>query len=234
MSRPSSILFVGNSYFGFNNGVGWHVAQMHRSTGAARPLRSTSALITGASLAWHDVEGYFRPGAIGSYVFDESNNVVRTAFEPLFDVVLMADCSRCPVHPDLAAEFQATAARQSAVVRRHGAEPALFMTWANADQPEMTAPLAAAYDAAGRANGARVIPAGLAFAQALSQRPELHLHIADKSHPSLAGTYLAACCVYAAFFGTLADIAYDGELAWETAVFLRRIAGQTVADYLPG
>lgn len=68
MSTPrASILYVGNSYLSFNNGIGWHVSSLHASTKPARRLRITSAVITGGGLAWHDVESYFRPNAVGSY-----------------------------------------------------------------------------------------------------------------------------------------------------------------------
>src|SRR5688572_30892423 len=33
-----------------------------------------------------------------------------------------------------------------------------------------------------------------------SKRPELNLYVADKRHPSLAGTYLAACTVLASVY----------------------------------
>ena len=75
------------------------------------------------------------------------------------------------------------------------------MSWAYADKPEMTAQLAEAYTIAGNANNALVIPAGLAFARARSKQPELNLYVADKRHPSLAGTYLATCVVFAALTG---------------------------------
>jgi hypothetical protein len=53
--------------------------------------------------------------------------------------------------------------------------------------------LAREYVLAGKENGMRVVPAGLAFKKSLVDRPALTLHIADKRHPTLAGTYLAAC-----------------------------------------
>ena len=62
----------------------------------------------------------------------------------------------------------------------------------------MTAQLAEQYTIAGNANDALVIPAGLAFAKAIARRPELELYQPDKRHPTLAGTYLAACTTYAA------------------------------------
>jgi hypothetical protein len=160
---------------------------------------ATSVSITGGGLDWHDVESYFRPNALGAYSFDEANDVVFNDHDRLFDVVLMMD--QCPIHARLAATFHATVKKNSETVRRHGAKPVLLMTWAYEDRPEMTARLAEAYATAGNDNDATVVPAGLAFAAALSRRPDPRLHMDDRSHPSLAGTYLAACAVYATLFG---------------------------------
>jgi hypothetical protein len=109
----------------------------------------------------------------------------------------MMDCSQCPVHPQLAAAFHATVKKDAAIIAKYGARPVLFMSWAYKDAPEMTAQLAEQYTIAGNANDALVIPAGLAFAKAIARRPELELYQPDKRHPTLAGTYLAACTTYA-------------------------------------
>jgi hypothetical protein len=96
----------------------------------------------------------------------------------------------------------------------------------------MTAELADAYTKAGNDNGALVIPAGLAFASAAKQRPGLVLYAADRRHPSLAGTYLAAATVYAALFKTSPEgITYTAGLDQETAGFLQTVAWQTAQDY---
>jgi hypothetical protein len=110
--------------------------------------------------------------------------------------------------------------------------PVLFMSWAYADRPEMTAALADAYTKAGNDNAALVIPAGLAFAAAGKQRPGLVLHAADKRHPSVAGTYLAAATVYAALFRKSPEgLKYTAGLDGDTAGFLQTVAWQTVQDY---
>ena len=49
------------------------------------------------------------------------------------------------------------------------------MTWAYKDKPEMTGQLAEQYTIAGNDNDALVIPAGLAFAKAISKRPDMEL-----------------------------------------------------------
>jgi hypothetical protein len=107
------------------------------------------------------------------------------------------------------------------------------MSWAYADKPEMTQQLADAYTRAGNDNGALVIPAGLAFARSIRERPDLNLYVADKRHPSLAGTYLAAATTYAAIFGSSPEgNSYTAGLDAETARFLQTTAWLTVRDYL--
>jgi hypothetical protein len=69
------------------------------------------------------------------------------------------------------------------------------------------------------------------LAAALKQRPGLVLHAADKRHPSVAGTYLAAATVYAALFRKSPEgLKYAG-LDADTARFLQTAAWQTVQDY---
>jgi hypothetical protein len=37
-----SILYVGNSFLSFNNGIGWRVSRLHASANPATRLRATS------------------------------------------------------------------------------------------------------------------------------------------------------------------------------------------------
>jgi hypothetical protein len=106
------------------------------------------------------------------------------------------------------------------------------MSWAYADKPEMTAQLAEAYTIAGNDNNALVIPAGLAFARAREKQPELNLYAPDKRHPSLAGTYLAACTLFAALTGrSPVGNSYHAGIDEPTARFLQTVASETVQDY---
>ena len=231
---PRSVLYVGNSFFYYNNGIGGYVSNLLRGAvpADARPFRSTMATISGSGLQWHDVASYFRPGAVGSYSFSGNNEIVFNDRGRPFDVAIMMDCSQCPIHPQLAPVFTAEAKRDSEIVRRNGGRPAFFMSWAYADKPEMTEQLAEAYTRAGNENGALVIPAGLAFARATRERPDIDLYIWDKRHPSVAGTYLAASTIYAALFErSPEENTYDGGLAADTARFLRGVAWRTVRDY---
>jgi hypothetical protein len=144
----------------------------------------------------------------------------------------MMDCSQCPIHPQLKDVFAEHAKKGSDTARKHGAKPVLFMSWAYADKPEMTAQLAEAYTSAGNANDAFVIPAGLAFARSISKRPDLNLYAADKRHPSPAGSYLAASTVYAALYRkSPVGNSFTAGIDKETAGFLQTVAWETVQDY---
>jgi hypothetical protein len=96
----------------------------------------------------------------------------------------------------------------------------------------MTEQLAAEYTKAGKENNALVVPAGLAFAASLKARPNIELTIADKRHPTLAGTYLAACTVLASLYKTNPEgNTYTAGLDAATAKFLQTVAWQTVQEY---
>jgi hypothetical protein len=232
VTAPHSAIFIGNSFFYYNNSLHNHVSLLVRAAEPAYRLRMTSVTISGSGADWHDVDSYFRPNAIGTYSFDADNNVVFNKIDKLFDLAIMMDCSQCPIHPKLQSTFYEYSKRHSDTVRKHGAVPVFFMSWAYADKPEMTAELADAYTKAGNDNAALVIPAGLAFAAALRQRPGLVLHAGDKRHPSVAGTYLAAATVYAAVFEKSPEgLTYTAGLDGDTARFLQTVAWQTVQDY---
>ena len=229
---PASAIFIGNSFFYFNNGITSNLAPMVREASPATPFRSTMVTISGSGFDWHDVDSYFRPNAIGTYSFDANNNVVFNKLDRLFDVAILMDCSQCPIHPQLKGVFRDYAKKNADSVRTYGTRPVFFMSWAYADKPEMTAQLEQAYTAAGKEHGALVIPAGLAFARSVAQRPALNLYAPDKRHPSVAGTYLAACTTYASLFGkSPAGLKYNAGLDPDTAAFLQVIAWETVQAY---
>lgn len=231
---PKTAIFIGNSFFYYNNGLPGHLSLMEKAADPANKqvYRNTMVTIGGSGFDWHDVESYFRPNAIGSYSFDDDNNVVFIKTGKLFDVAVMMDCSQCPIHPKLKPVFTDYTKKNSEIVRAHGARPVFFMSWAYADKPEMTAPLAEAYTIAGNANNALVIPAGLAFAKATARQPELNLYAPDKRHPSLAGTYLASCVVFAALTGrSPVGNSYLAGVDAPTATFLQTVAWETVQEY---
>jgi hypothetical protein len=232
VSQPASALYIGNSFFYYNNSLHGHVGRLIAEGMPGVRHRASSATISGSGFDWHDVDSYFRPNAIGGYSFGANNTVSFNKLDKLFDLAIMMDCSQCPLHPQLKSVFKEYAKKHSDTVRKHGATPVFFMSWAYQDVPTMTEQLAEAYTQAGNDNNVFVIPAGLAFARSIQQMPELNLYVADKRHPSLAGTYLAACTVYASLFKkSPVGLKYNAGLTPEVAHHLQAVAWETERDY---
>jgi len=232
IANPASAIYIGNSFFYYNNSLHGHVGQLINEGMPGFRHRASSVTISGSGFDWHDVDSYFRPNAIGNYSFGANNVVTFNKLDKLFDVAIMMDCSQCPLHPQLAPVFKEYAKKNADIVRKYGTKPIYFMSWAYQDAPEMTAQLAEAYTREANANDAFVIPAGLAFARSIAVKPDLNLYVADKRHPSLAGTYLAAATTYAALFKkSPVGLNYNAGLPPDVARHLQTVAWDTVQDY---
>lgn len=230
-TEVKTLLWVGNSFFYYNNSMHGHLGRLVSDAGI-KGTRNTSATISGSGLNWHDVEAHFRPGGVASYSFVGDNEVRFNSFDKPFDAVMMMDCSQCPVHPQLKPVFHEYAAKHSATARKYGAAPILFMSWAYQDKPEMTEQLAAEYVQAGKQNKALVVPAGLAFAASIAKRPDINLYVADKRHPSLAGTYLGAAVVLASVYKTSpVGLKYTAGLPADVAAHLQAVAWETAQAF---
>jgi len=233
---PASVLWVGNSFFYYNNSLHNHFGKLVASAGAGSRVRGVSVTISGSGLDWHDMASLLRPAGLGRYSFVGDNEIRFNTAGRQFDTAVMMDCSQCPVHPQLQGAFHEAVQRNAKLLVQAGVRPVLFMSWAYQDKPEMTAQLAEQYTLAGNAIHALVIPAGLAFARATAmangKQPALALYEADKRHPSLAGTYLAACTAYAALYRrSPVGLGYTAGLDAELATLLQTAAWETTQDY---
>jgi hypothetical protein len=86
----------------------------------------------------------------------------------------------------------------------------------------------AAYVAMARRNHAVLVPVGQAFQTARARRPELGLY-ADDTHPSLTGTYLAACVFFAVLFGeSPVGVVHPSGVDDGSAAFLQNLVADTV------
>lgn len=224
---PDKVLFVGNSFTYYNNGLHMHYGNLLRAAGLHRSGQSTLRMLTfsGSGLWEH-------AAALQSAVANEP-----------WQAVVMHDYSNGPLKRRQ--RFVEASDELSRIARQHDAEPILLMTWAYADDPDMTKGLAAAYTQRGEALGARVIPVGLAFAAVTRNTsvdlysPDLQGYVDGKpvyqqtvKHPSLAGTYLAACTVFAVLTGrSPVGLRYTAGLDANTASVLQRAAEKTVTRY---
>jgi len=232
---PESILWVGNSFFYYNNSMHGQFGRLVASAGADSRVRGTSVTISGSGLDWHDMDSLLRPNGLGRYSFVGDNEIRFNPAGRQFDTAIMMDCSQCPIHPQLQGAFHDTVRKYAETLKRAGVRPVLFMSWAYKDKPAMTAQLAEQYTKAGNANDALVIPAGIAFAKAIAKRPDIELYQPDKRHPTVAGTYLAACTVYATLYRkSPVGLPYTAGLDRELATLLQASAWDAVQDYFGG
>jgi len=210
--EPDKVLFVGNSFTYYNNGLHKHYEAIVASADGL--LHSRIMTISSGRLPEH-IAGF-----------------PSLAASEDWDVVVLQGYSKGPINDDTAGAFRKAATQLVQVIRDNDAKPAFFMTWAYIDEPEMTALLADAYTSIGKKLGAQVVPVGLAFERAIQLRPDLKLRIADRKHPTLAGTYLAACTFYAALHQQNPEgLSYTAGLDPDAAAFLQRVAWDTVENY---
>ena len=223
---PTRILFVGNSYLYYNDSLHNHVERMAEAHGPDGRYEFKSATIGGADLSQHNLDSLLEPG--------------RLDVDEPFDLVVLQGGSFEPITEEGRVAFAEIAADLDVKIRATGAETALYMTHAYVEphdnvDPAMIGMVVETYVSTGTDIGALVLPVGLAFELAYERRPEIELHKTfDGSHPSMLGTYLAACVVYASLYGLPAsDVDYDyfGSVDGEDAIFLRAIADETVRDF---
>ena len=177
--RPARrVLFLGNSLTYWNGGV--NVVLQKLVPGA----RAKAIVEGGATLETH-------------WNTLATRAAVEEAARESDVVVLQEDLPETSV-----AAFTHYAALWIGLVRERGAEPVLYAAWAYARLPLTSdADVAAAHAAVAAAHGVRVAAVGAARA---AVGGGVDLFDDDREHPSLAGTYLAACCVAAAIFGPAA------------------------------
>jgi hypothetical protein len=96
--------------------------------------------------------------------------------------------------------FRPYAEKWVAAVKSAGAKPVLYLTWSRKQTPEDQPLLTQAYVSAAKATGALVAPVGIAWATIRERHPEIELYYRDGSHPSPAGSYLAAVTLFATIF----------------------------------
>ena len=171
-SGPLNVLFIGNS-FTARNDVPALVAALAAAAGTTMSHRLISA--GGASLRMHWNKG-------------EAPKAIR---EGGYDYVVLQEQSTLPIKN--AARFHENVRLFDEEIKAAGSKTVLYMTWARQHAPESQKAIADAYNSIGDELGAIVVPVGLAWQNFLSKHDKPVLHDRDQSHPTLAGSYLAAC-----------------------------------------
>jgi Domain of unknown function (DUF4886) len=223
--RPGlRVLFVGNS-FTYYNEMPAMVGELAAEDHGAGPLYSVEYTAPNWSLhEASDTEGL--------------DNLID---EVQWDVVVLQDVSYHLANPPewWSRETLPYAAALRREIASNGGETMFFMTWgyehgaySDDSYDSMQARLAQGYESLAGALSSEVVPVGLAWASALSDRPGLDLWKRDGRHPNRAGSYLAACVFYRELTGRdPLNSDFTGGLEKADARFLQTIAGDAVDEY---
>ena len=142
------------------------------------------------------VESYLSNEEIGSFKIDSDTNTYEPYEEKDIDVVIMMDCSLCPINDERKDSFYKYVKKHSETIRSKGIEPILFMSWPYKNKPEMQEMLEKEFFKAAKLNNLRLIPAGQALLYINKNFPNINLYTKDLRHPSKEGTYLASLIIF--------------------------------------
>src|SRR5262249_23989371 len=179
-SAPLKVLFIGNSFTARNDLPGL-MADLAAARGRSLQYRLIS--VGGASLRTHWNAG----------------EALKAIQDGRHDRVVLQEQSTLPVKT--ASRMHENVRLFDEAAQAAGAETVLYMTWARQDAPESQQAITDAYAGIGRELGATVAPVGLAWQRFLRQHDRPALHDKDRSHPTPAGSYLAACVFLAVLCG---------------------------------
>lgn len=222
----SSVLFLGNSYTAANN-----LPQLFKSiTESLGDAVNVDARTPGGTT----FQGHAYNGA--TYQKIQSN--------PWHFVVLQAQ-SQEPSFPDSQVNTNTLPYAQqlsdSVYANNFCTQVLYYMTWGRKNGDAQWAPISTydgmqtrlrnAYVRFADSTEASVSPVGMAWKYVRETDPTIELYTADESHPSYAGSYLAACTFYASVFRkTPVGAGFTGTLNAQTALFLQEAAALAVLN----
>jgi hypothetical protein len=228
LAQQTSVLFIGNSYTASND-----------LPNTFRQL----ALSLGDSVT-------VAMSAPGGYTLTDHVSYVPTLTaidsQP-WDFVVMQEQSQWGALPFDVTDMDVGALQLTEIIETTDecTYPVFYMTWGRKNGDALNCPnfpfmctyagmqqgLRENYIAVAEDNDAYVAPVGWAWKHVRDQYPDIELYVADESHPSAEGTYLAACTFYCTLFGeSCVGATYNASLQPGTAEILRSIASSTVLD----
>jgi hypothetical protein len=216
-AQPVRILFIGNSFTARNDLPGMLAQLALAPDGSGHAIQHQLIQRGGASLRMH-----LNKGAAAAAIADGE-----------FNYVVLQEQSTLPIKN--ATRMHESVREFHALIRAASARTVLYMTWARLTAPaDAQQQIADAYTSIGKEIGAIVVPAGLAWRAFLAKHEEPVLHDADKSHPTLAGTYLAACTFHATLFGgpPVGEVqGAEGKIDPVHRAVLRAVASEVAISY---
>jgi len=187
------VLFIGNSLTSFND-LPAMIGDLARAAGEARPFAPVAELQGGATLALH-----LQAGRVQAHL----------AHGPWHAVVLQEQGGFAAAAPaDLEHQTLATVRTLQTMIVAAGAQPVLFVPYgrrgghtAGDSYDAMQDRINENHATMARALSIVSVPVGELWRGVVRSRPALPLWDQRGMHPSVAGTYLAACAFYTHFYG---------------------------------
>jgi hypothetical protein len=166
------VLFIGNSFTQRNDLLGRFSAMA-----AEKDVQVQHKLMSrgGASLRTH-----WNAGLAARAIATEG-----------YDYVVLQEQSTLPVKN--AKRLAENVRLFDTVINQAGSKSVLYMTWAKQHAPLSQEAITEAYRSIGAEIGALVVPVGAVWQRIRAEHDRPQLFDRDGSHPSVAGTYLAAC-----------------------------------------
>ncbi len=231
--ETTSILFLGNSYTYYNDGLDQVLKEVANSMGDIIEVERNT---------------------LGSYTMeDHSTNSTSLSLiqSREWDYVVLQEQSQKPAFPEwqVAAETYPYAEILCDSIHNNSecSTPVFFMTWGyeNGDASNcdgyptictyegMQWRLRQSYCEMAELNDGFAAPVGMVWASLRENNPEIDLYYSDESHPSTYGTYVAACTFYTSIFNKSPVGAYypDG-IDESTAGIIQNAAWNVVMDSL--
>jgi hypothetical protein len=177
LTTRTNVLFVGNSLTYFND-LPWLVEQLSRAADRARPIRAEFVGSGGATLRQHWERG----------------DALERIYGEAWDYVILQEQSGRPIlAPDETAEY---AARFDKAIGESGAQMVLFTPWTTASNRNAQERVGRQFESIARLHRALLAPVGTAWQVAQQAPASIRLYDSGGNHPTLAGSYLAACVIY--------------------------------------
>ncbi len=231
-TQSLKVLFLGNSYTQYNN----------------LPLLLSNIALSSGDTVITDAN---TPG--GHTFMGHSTNSVSLGKinSQKWDYAVLQEQSQLPSFPDADVEelvYPYATALDSLIHANHACTQTVFyMTWGRKNGDAQNCPtwppvctyagmdslLALRYSKMAEDNKALLSPVGAVWKYLRANNPSIELYNADESHPSLAGSYAAACCFYTILLKKdPTQITYNGGLATNQALAIREAAKMIVYQKL--
>jgi hypothetical protein len=230
--KPQKVLFLGNSYTAVNN---------------LPQLLKDMALFTGDTL----ITDQNTPGGFTLMGHSTNSASLSRINAEKWDYVVLQDQSQLPSFPEPDVQqmvYPYARALDSLIDLNHSCTKTVFyMTWGRKNGDAQNCPswppvctyrgmdslLALRYRKMADDNKALLSPVGAVWKYLRSNNPGIELYQSDESHPTVAGSYAAACCFYAVILGKdPTQIQYTAGLTGIQAEAIREAAKAVVYQKL--